>query len=164
MTTPQPEWEQRISHLWATIDDHDPPDFLSKMHALTSELPPDNAIGMFELASANDSTGHAQEAAHLYQQALAAGLTGLRRRRAVIQLASTLRNLGHPEDSVSLLRTEQGAACDELDDAVIAFLALALADMKREKEAVAIAVTALSRHLSRYKQSLENYAKALNSS
>ncbi|MDQ6931941.1 MAG: tetratricopeptide repeat protein [Candidatus Eremiobacteraeota bacterium] len=162
MTTAQPDWEERITSLWATMDDHEPGDFLSKMQALTSELSPDDAIGMFELASANDSTGHEEQAASLYQRAIAAGLTGLRRRRAVIQLASTLRNLGRPQDSVSLLRIEQKAASDELDDAVIAFMALALVDMKKEKEAVAIAVSALSRHLTRYNRSLENYAKELS--
>ncbi len=162
MTAAQPEWEERITRLWATMDDCDPDDFLSKMQALTAELSPDNAIGMFELGSANDSTGHEEEAASLYQRALSAGLTGLRRRRAVIQLASTLRNLGRPQDSVSLLRIEQKAASDELDDAVIAFMALALVDLKKEKEAVAIAVSALSRHLTRYNRSLENYAKELS--
>jgi hypothetical protein len=38
----------------------------------------------------------------LYWQALETGLTGERRRRAVIQLASSLRNLGRPAESVAL--------------------------------------------------------------
>jgi hypothetical protein len=43
----------------------------------------------------------------VYRQALDAGLGGYRRRRTVIQLASTLRNLGRPEESVALLTAER---------------------------------------------------------
>ena len=161
-TEPGPEWEQRIAELWAAMDDHDPADFLARVQALTAELPAGNAIALFELASAHDSTGRPRQAAPLYRQALAAGLTGERRRRAVIQLASTLRNLGQAEDSAALLSAEREAGSDELDDAVAAFLALALADTGREREAAALALTALSRHVTRYNRSLASYAKALS--
>jgi len=40
----------------------------------------------------------------LYRQALDRGLIGERRRRAVIQLASSLRNIGRPDESVALVR------------------------------------------------------------
>lgn len=150
-----------MAHLWATMNDHDPSDFLAKIQALTSELPPNSAIGAFELAGAYDSIGRPEEAVPLYKQALAVGLSGLRRRRAVIQLASTLRNLGRPAESIALLTVEREATTDELDDAVVAFMALALADVGREKEAVAITVTALSRHLTRYNRSLTSYAQDL---
>ncbi|WP_197287434.1 tetratricopeptide repeat protein [Streptomyces apocyni] len=48
----------------------------------------------FELGCAHHSTGLPQQAVVRYRAALATGLTGVRRRRAVIQLASSLRNLG----------------------------------------------------------------------
>ena len=124
-------------------------------------LPAGSAIALFELASASDSPGHPHKAAPLYRQALAAGLTGVRRRRAAIQLASTLRNLGHADESVALLTAERAAGSDELDDAVDGFLALALVDTGREREAAALALGALARHLPRYNRSLSNYAKAL---
>jgi tetratricopeptide (TPR) repeat protein len=155
------EWEQRLADLWAAVDDHDPDDFLARVQALTGELPPGDPIALFELASANDSTGHPEEAAPLYRKALAGGVTGERRRRAVIQLASTLRNLGHAEESVALLAAELEAGSDDLDDAVAAFLSLALIDTGREREAAALALAALSRHLPRYNRSLANYAKAV---
>lgn len=88
MTTIDPGWEPRVADLWAAVDDHDADDFLAKVTALTAELPPDHPVALFELACANDSTGHPEQAAPLYQQALAAGLTGCRRRRTVIQLAT----------------------------------------------------------------------------
>jgi tetratricopeptide (TPR) repeat protein len=157
----KPDWEQRTADLWIAIDDHDPTDFLASVKALVAELAPGDPVGLFELGSAHDSTGHGEQAAPLYRQALAAGLDGGRRRRAVIQLASTLRNLGQAEESVALLAAEREAASDELDDAVAAFLALALVDTRREKEAAALALATLSRHLPRYQRSLANYAEAL---
>ena len=79
----------------------------------------------------------------------------------MIQLASTLRNLGRVAESVELLRAEQENASDELDDAVAAFLALALVDAGREREATGIVLEALAAHLPRYKRSLANYAQEL---
>ncbi|PRY37949.1 tetratricopeptide repeat protein [Umezawaea tangerina] len=50
---------------------------------------------------------------------------------------------------------------DDLDDAVRAFLALALTGVGREREGVAMALTALAPHLTRYNRSLAAYAGAL---
>jgi Tetratrico peptide repeat len=154
-------WEQRNADLWAAIDDLDPTEFLAAAEALVAERPAGDAIATFELASANDSTGHPEAAAPLYREALATGLQGLRRRRAVIQLASTLRNLGHPDESVALLTAERDTGSDELDDAVVCTLALALVDSGREREAAGLVIGALARHLPRYNRSMANYAKAL---
>ena len=159
MTKTDADWEHRIADLWAAFDHHDPAEFLAMAEALTAELPPGDANALFELASAHDSVGQPLQAAPLYRQALAAGLTGVRHRRAVIQLASTLRNLGHADESVALLTAEREAGSDELDDAVAAFLALALIDTGRPREAAALALAALAPHLARYNRSLANYAK-----
>jgi tetratricopeptide (TPR) repeat protein len=155
------EWEQRLADLWASIDNLSEAAFLSRMEQLVAELPADSAVALFEQAAAFDSTGHSDLAVPLYRQALERGLNGLRRRRAVIQLASSLRNLGQAAESVALLTAERDAGSDELDDAVDAFLALALVDTGRERAAVALALTALSRHLTRYQRSLSNYAQLL---
>ena len=159
--TPEPDWERRIADLWVAIDDYEPEDFRAEVERLAAELPAGDPVGLFERACANDSTGRPEEAEPLYRQALAGGLTGIRRRRAVIQVASTLRNLGRPEESVGLLEAERDAGSDELDDAVAAFLALALADVGRERQAAGIALGALSKHLPRYNRSLANYASEL---
>jgi tetratricopeptide (TPR) repeat protein len=155
-------WEERLAELWAAIDELDPEAFRARMEALAAERPAGDAIAAFELASANDSTGRGDLAEPLYRQALAAGLTGIRRRRATIQLASTLRNLGQVEESVALLSAEREAGSDELDDAVAGFLALALADSGREREAAGLALGALAKHLPRYNRSLANYAEDLS--
>nr|AIA11137.1 Tetratrico peptide repeat [uncultured bacterium] len=161
MTDTHDGWEKRMAALWAAIDQHEPEDFLARIAALSAERPAGDAIAAFELASANDSTGHPEAAAPLYRQALAKGLTGLRRRRAAIQLASTLRNLGQAEESVTILTAERARVSDELDDAVAATLALALVEVGRAREAVGVAVGALAPHLKRYNRSMANYAKVL---
>src|SRR5256885_45495 len=101
-----PQWERRCAELWAAFDVLPGDAFLSNMESLVADRPPGDPVGLFELASANDSTGHEDRAAPLYRQALAAGLSGQRRRRAVIQLASPLRNLGQVDESVRLLTAE----------------------------------------------------------
>jgi tetratricopeptide (TPR) repeat protein len=153
-----------MADLWASIDDHSEEGFLARMEELAAELPADSPVAAFERASAQDSTGHSDRAVPLYRRALELGLEGGRRRQAVIQLASSLRNLGEAPESVRLLEAERDAGSDELDDAVSAFLALALADTGREREALSIALTALARHLPRYQRSVTNYAQDLRES
>ena len=154
-------WEARLARLWASLDELGESAFVERMEQLVAELPADSAVAAFERAAALDSTGHSDLAVPLYRQALARGLPGNRRRRAVIQLASSLRNLGRPNESVDLLSAERAQGADELDDAVSAFLALGLVDTGRTREAVAVALTALSGHLVRYRRSLVNYAALL---
>ena len=155
------EWEQRLADLWASIDDLSEAAFLTSVEQLVAELPADSAVALFERAGSLDSTGHSDLAVPLYRQALERGLPGQRRRRAVIQLASSLRNLGQATESVALLMAERARDSDDLDDAVSAILALALVDTGREREAVSVAVTALSRHMTRYRRSMANYAQLL---
>jgi tetratricopeptide (TPR) repeat protein len=154
------EWERRVAELWAKIDDYDESEFRAKMDAVAAQAPSAGA-GLFERAGAYDSTGHSDLAVPLYRQALQLGLDPSRRRQATIQLASSLRNLGQASESVALLTAEQNAGSDDLDDAVAGFLALALADAGREREALSVALTALAGHLTRYHRSLSNYARLL---
>jgi len=156
-----PDWEARVAALWTAFDDHDPDDFRARVDALARELPEGDARGLFERACAHDSTGHEAQAEQLYRAAMDAGLTGIRRRRAAIQYASTLRNLGRAAEGAAILFAERQAGSDELDDAVIAFLALMLTDLGREREAASLALGALAPHLPRYQRSLGRYAAAL---
>jgi hypothetical protein len=158
---PNVEWEKQLSVLWETIDDYDENDFVARIDALSAELPPGDATGFFERAGARDSTGHSDLAVPLYQAALDAGLAGERRRRAIIQMASSLRNLGNPQKAVDLLTTELDGGADTLTGAVRSFLALALVDIGREREAVGVALIALSEYLPRYNRSLVRYAQEL---
>ncbi len=161
MSTPDDAWEDRVATLWATFEVRAADDFVARIEALAAERPADDAAALFERGCAQDSTGHPAEAVGLYRVALAAGLGGIRRRRALIQLASSLRNLGQADKSVALLTPELDTPSDELDDAVRAVLALALADVGRAREAVGISVGALARHLPRYQRSMARYAAQL---
>ena len=161
MTAPSADWERRNAALWAAIDAHPEDGFRAAMAGLTSELPPGDPTAAFETAAAWDSTGHSDKAVPLYRAALAADVPGERRRRAVIQLASSLRNMGRPEESVALLTQERARTSDHLDDAVTVVLALALTDVGRAREAVSLTVGALAPHLPRYQRSMANYARLL---
>ena len=162
MKSADTDWERRLADLWASFDDHEEDEFVAKLDALAAELPDDSAVAAFERAGAFDSTGRSDLAVPLYRRALDLGLEGERRRRAVIQLASSLRNIGQATESVALLTQERAAASDQLDDAVSAFLALALVDTGQEREAVSVALSALAPHLPRYQRSLTNYARELS--
>jgi tetratricopeptide (TPR) repeat protein len=157
---PDEEWERRVAAAWTSLgEETDAAGFVALIGRLADELPAESGVAAFERASAYDSTGQPDRAVPLYRQALELGLAGERRRRAVIQMASSLRNLGHPEQSVAMLRAELDAASDDLDDAVRAFLALALVDTGDEREAVSLALGALAPHLPRYQRSLAAYAR-----
>ncbi len=84
------DWEARLAVTWTAIDERSEEEFLASIERLAAELPAESAIGTFERAASLDSTGHPDRAVPLYRQALEVGLTGERRRRAVIQLASSL--------------------------------------------------------------------------
>lgn len=156
-------WEQRVAEAWATVEEYDDrgEEFREVIDALVAELPGDSPIGPFERACAFDSTGHSDRAVPLYREALEKGLDGYRRRRTVIQLSSSLRNIGQAEEGVALLERELDASGDELDDAVRATLALCLASLGREREGLALVLEALAAHLPRYQRSMGNYARQL---
>jgi tetratricopeptide (TPR) repeat protein len=164
MSNSEAPLESRLSALWSAIDRYEPETFVAQIELLVAELPPGSAIAYFERASAHDSTGHPDLAVALYRAALEAGLSELRRRRATIQLASSLRNLGSAAEAADLLSAELHAPSDELDGAVRAFLALALVDLGREREAVAVSLMALAKYLPRYNRSLARYASEIAAS
>lgn len=177
------DWEQRVAEFWAAADDGDPAALLRDLRALVDERGTDTPEGMFELASGHDLLGEEDAAVPLYRAALDAGLGGPRRGYAIVQLASSLRNIGEPEEAVRLLtdeilngdtaarlRTDTAAgepgaehddAPDDLTPAAQAFLALALHDAGRPTEAVRVALLALAPHLSGYDQAVEFYATTL---
>ena len=163
MNTTEPVWENRLAELWKRLDDMAEDDFVGAVRQLTAELPEGHPVALFEVGAAYDSTGLPQEAVNLYNAAMRGGLSGIRRRRVQIQMASSLRNLGQPQRAADMLFEELKQPSDMLDQAVAAFLALALADLGREREALSFSLGALSKYLPRYNRSLARYAEALHS-
>jgi hypothetical protein len=153
---------RRAAALFAAIDDHEESEFLARIDALADELPDGDADGLFHRACARDSWGHSDQAVPLYRDALGrGGLTGENRRRAVIQLSSSLRNTGDAAAGLALLEAEREHGSDHLDDALDATTALCLATLGREREGLSLTLTALAKHLPRYNRSMTNYARAL---
>jgi hypothetical protein len=153
------EWDDRVEEVWATAADRSEDDVLAMVCALADERPEGDPDAMFERASAYDYVGREAEAEPFYRKALNAGLAGERRPRALIQLASTLRNLGRAAEGAELLKAEVGD--DDLADVRAAFLALTLLDSGRPDEAVARALLALARHLTQYRRAVTYYADEL---
>ena len=154
-------WEAELEEVWSTATDRPDAELRAAVEELALRCPYDDGTADFERAGAWDSIGHPEEAIELYEQALDSGLGPERRRRAVIQLASSLRNVGRVEDSIRLLEEELKRDSDELDDAIVAFLALARASSGDDRAGLALALQALSKHLPRYQRSVSNYAKHL---
>jgi hypothetical protein len=69
------EWERRLDLLWDSLDGRGADGFVAAMGELVGELPAGDAIGLYEQASAFDSTGHPDLAVGRYRQALERGLS-----------------------------------------------------------------------------------------
>jgi hypothetical protein len=122
----------------------------------------DDALRMFEEAGAHDSAGRETEAEPLYRAALAAGLPPAERVQAVIQLASTIRNLDRPEESLAMLEAESaGRPVDEWTPALAGITALTLATLGRDRDAVVVALRALIPSMPRYHRSMTAYTQEL---
>jgi tetratricopeptide (TPR) repeat protein len=152
-------WDDRVDAFWALADRNRPEAALSEMAALISERPGDDPEALYEWASVHDFLEQETEAVPLYQRALELGLTGSRRPQAVIQLASSLRNIGEPEAAVRLL---EGAESDSsIEPAARAFLALALHDCGQHAQALQVALQALAPTLPAYGRVVAAYADEL---
>jgi catechol 2,3-dioxygenase-like lactoylglutathione lyase family enzyme len=155
----RPEWDQRCVALWLQINDVGEADFCEHHRALLSELHEHSPVVAFERAALHDSFGRPDLAIPLYEAAIAGSVPGERRRRAVIQMASSHRNMGNAALAAKILKQElDEQTADHLSGAVRTFLALALNDLGREREALAIALTALSEYLPRYNRSVARFA------
>ncbi|MFE5671853.1 tetratricopeptide repeat protein [Agromyces sp. NPDC056523] len=156
----QDDWQRRIDEVWAAAAELGEHAVIERIDALVAELPADDPRGPFEAAGARDSAGLEAEAEPLYRRALELGLAGTGRLQAHIQLASTLRNLDRPAESLELLDAI-GDTAGELADAVAAFRALALASSGRADAAASVALIALAPHLTQYRRAVDAYAREL---
>jgi len=153
---------RRAAAIFAAIDDYQEEDFIAGIDTLAAELPAADPDGLFHRGCAQDSWGHPDRAIPLYRKALdTGGLTGENRRRAVIQMASSLRNTGQAETALNLLLAERDNGSDHLDDALACVTALCLASLGRDRDGLSMVVVALARHLPRYNRSMANYGRAL---
>jgi hypothetical protein len=163
MTTSDAEagWAAQLEVAWSNLGASTAVAFVEEIERIMSDPAVPAARRAFEMACAHDSTGRADLAIPLYREALATGLGGYERRRTAIQLASSLRNVGRSDESVDILAAESTESGDGLDDAVVVFRALALADVGAERKALVQVLHALADHLPRYAASAHRYADLL---
>ena len=155
------DWDDRIEAVWSD-DALGDAERITRIDALAAERPEEDARALFERAGARDAAGLEAEAEPLYRRALEGGLDNHHRTQAVIQLASTLRNLGRHAEALALLRGEyERGAGAPLHDATAAFYALALVSSGDAVEAASVALKALAPHLPRYTGSVAAYAEEL---
>ncbi|KAF0258615.1 tetratricopeptide repeat protein [Clavibacter michiganensis] len=152
------DWDARVAAFWATADDERADETVAAMRALAAERPADDPRALFELACAHDFVGREAEAVPLYRAAIDGGLDPEHRPLAVIQLASSLRNVGEAEQAVALLEAMPDDAHAPGRDA---FLALALHDAGRPTEALAVALRRLAATLPEYGRAVAAYADEL---
>lgn len=159
-------WEARAAALWERLDDMDAEAFVQAMMDLAAECDPEDPVALFEVGGAHDSTGRTEAAVGYYGRAIAAGLSGVRRRRVAIQMASSLRETGHPERALAMIAEERERGRDDKEaaaygDALAMCEALTLAKLGRDREGLSVALIALAPHLPRYQRSTVNYARGL---
>lgn len=154
-------WEERIKDFWAGADDADVPGTLAAMKDLVDERPGNDASATYEWASVHDFLGLEAEAIPLYERALGLGLDDARRGQALVQLASSLRNVGRAGDAARILEQLEGDRI--VGDAPKAFLALALFDEGRPGDALRVALSALAETLPLYGGVVRRYAGELPS-
>lgn len=156
------DWQHRVDAVWADAANLTEDELVGAIDALAAERDPGDAEALAERGGSRDSTGREEEAVPFYRAALAAGLDDERRSRVVIQYASTVRNLGRPEESLELLSAEfAGQPEHPLADAATAFAALALASAGRPTEGLVAVLHALAPHLPRYQRAINAYADEL---
>ncbi|UUE19199.1 tetratricopeptide repeat protein [Microbacterium sp. J1-1] len=153
-------WDERVDEVWAQASGEEVgADTIARIDALAAERGPDDARAEFERAGARDSAGLPAEAVALYRRALTLGLDEEHRPQCVIQLASSLRNLGEYDDALAVIRAEEERSADgPYRDAVATVHALILASVGRPAQGLSVALLALVPHLPRYHRSMTAYA------
>ena len=156
---PAPDWHERVAAFWRRADEANAQRMREELAALVAERPAGDADGLFERASLHDFLGEEDAAIPLYRAALDAGLRQPLRSQAIIQLASSLRNVGEASGAIAALRAIDPA--DALAPAADAFLALALFDDGKPAAALRTALQRLAPALPQYSRAVEAYASEL---
>ncbi|GGG19223.1 hypothetical protein GCM10007304_36450 [Rhodococcoides trifolii] len=138
---PSPELEAAIAAgLQARDRDHMQPTIEYFVDLLTKH--PGDAAVLLELAGSYDTDGQEEVAEKYYLRAFDAGLSGDRRRRALLQYGSTLRNLGRFDESLDVF--ERAKAEFPESDSLRVFHALSLHAAGRANDALAEALLVIA--------------------
>ncbi|WP_322409123.1 tetratricopeptide repeat protein [Microbacterium invictum] len=148
--------DARLGEFWQTAGDRPGAELFGMLETILSEESAATGRALFERASLHDHLGDEAAAVPLYRAALEAGLPAAHRTPAIIQLGSSLRNVGDVSAAIALLQTVE--AEDPLFPAAQAFLALALHDDDKPTPALRTALAALGPRLPSYQRAVSFYA------
>lgn len=152
-------WTARLDAVYADASERTPEELVASVDELCRALEPGDPRIPLERAGVRDYLGREADAIPLYREALESGLDGVDRERAIVQLASSLRNVGQAQEAVDLLRDANFSGA--LGGAPDAFFALALQSAGQETEALAVALQALAAGLPEYGNAVARYAEDL---
>ena len=147
-------WYARVQTVWASTDNLPEAEIVAAIDALVAERSPDDPVALYESASARDFAGRESEAEPLYRRALSLGLAEPEWGRAVIQLASTLRNLGRPDEALAELDGIPG-------DHPLAAVAEAFRVLVRADPAEVVTLVESAAALPEYSGAVRRYAEDL---
>ncbi|MEW1833654.1 tetratricopeptide repeat protein [Microbacterium sp. NPDC079995] len=153
-------WERRVQDVWDAAADEQPEALRAAMEDVLSHRAADDPRALFERASVEDFLGEEAAAVPLYRRALDAGLGAPFRTQALIQLASSLRNVGDPSGAIAVLKAIDPS--DPLAPAARGFEALALFDDDKPARALRTALGALAGDLPLYGRALRACADELH--
>ena len=156
---PNETLEARLERFWAKADEESETELSATLERILSEGAASPERALFERASLHDFLGDEGAAVPLYRAALDAGLAPPHRTQAIIQLASSLRNVGEVSAAITLLQAV--SSDDELFPAAQAFLALALHDDDKPTAALRTALAAVAPTLPAYRRAVSFYADDL---
>jgi tetratricopeptide (TPR) repeat protein len=157
-------WEDRVQAVYGDEALTDA-ERVAAVDALAVERGDDDPLAWEARGGIRDFIGDEAGAEVFYRRALAAGIDGEPRTWTLIQLASTVRNLGRPDESLALLtEAKTSPAGEKLADAIVAFEALALVSAGDAVGGAAVALRALAGHLPLYGRAVREYAGELASS
>lgn len=154
-------WDESIATIWADDSLSDEARILM-IDTLAATRPPGDARGMFERAGARDAAGQEHAAIPLYKAAISAGLAEHERVQAVIQLASSYRNVGGEKQAVELLEREQANPYGSLRSETDVFLALSYYSAGQPGKALALLMRTIAPTLEFYQRSVLAYADELD--
>ena len=156
-------FDRDVARIWALNQEERRTEALALGVSLVERYPNDPR-SHFEYAGVLDFQGREADAVGPYQRAQALGLSGDDLPRLYVQLGSTLRNIGQPEEAVRFLA--EGRERFPNHTAIRAFHALALVSAGRCPEAVVTLLELVTDHtafidLDGYDRALRKYTDAM---
>ncbi|RDY69118.1 hypothetical protein DXT76_16825, partial [Halobacillus trueperi] len=95
---------------------------------------PNSSRAKFELANAYDFIGQEEKAIPLYEDAISTGLNSEYEAYALLQLGSSLRNVGRIDDAISVLSNAENRYPEF--PSITMFLSMAMCDKGRDSDAL----------------------------